>query len=353
MDLAPGRTIHIPMNQTYLDIIGGGHKGGIASLARALLTVLSVPYSLAVGLRNILYDLRILPSYPAEVPVVCVGNIACGGTGKTPTVIALVKILQELGHRPAILTRGYKGSPQKPADEVLLFNRSLPHVPVIVNGDRVAGANTAAKQFDIDVLVMDDGFGHRRLRRDLDIVLLAEPLQKVRLLPRGLYREPASALKRAHILIRTYESLDNPDNNYALRQATRLVSSGQEMKLEQLQDKKVLAFCAIADPDSFERSLRQAGAKLCAQRHYPDHHRYGQHDLDELARLARGSQCCVALTTMKDWVKIQHDKLIWPRQEACPLWALDMEMVFSEKTRQLLQAKVGALFRGQPTDGTL
>ncbi len=353
MDLAAGATIHMPMNQRYLAIISGVYKGLVASLARAMLTVLTIPYGLAVGLRNLLYDLRIFRSYSAQVPVVCVGNLACGGTGKTPTVIALVKMLQDLGRRPAILTRGYKGSAEKPADEVLLFAQSLPNVPVIVNPDRVDAARRALNKFDIDVLVMDDGFGHRRLRRDLDIVLLAEPLENVRLLPRGLYREPASSLKRADIVIKTYEPLDNPDDNYAVRQPTRLVSDSEEMNLQQLQDKKVLAFCAIAKPDSFEHTLTQAGAKLCARRHYPDHHRYRQQDLDDLARLARRSQCSLALTTMKDWVKIQHDQLAWPQQDPCPLWALDIEMSFSDQTRKLLQAKLKALFAGHLAVGDL
>ena len=353
MDLAAGATIHMPMNQRYLDIISGVHKGLPASLARAMLTVLTIPYSLAVGLRNLLYDLRILRSYRVALPVVCVGNIACGGTGKTPTVIALVKMLQDLGHRPAILTRGYKGSAEKPADEVLLFAQTLPNVPVVVNPDRVSAAKAAVKQFDIDVLVMDDGFGHRRLRRDLDIVLLAEPLEKLRLLPRGLYREPASSLKRADIVIRTYEPLENSQDNYARHKPTRLVWTGQEIKLQHLQDKKVLAFCAIAKPDSFEHTLTQAGAKLCAQRHYPDHHRYRQQDLDDLARLARRSDCSLAVTTMKDWVKIQHDQLPWPQQDPCSLWALDIEMSFSDQTRKLLQAKLQALFAGHLAVGDL
>ncbi len=352
MDLAARRTITMP-NRRYLDIIDGLHKGIIASLVRALLTALTVPYSLAVGLRNLLYELRILRSYHAAVPVVCVGNIPCGGTGKTPTVIALVKMLQDLGHCPAILTRGYKGSHEKPANEVLLFARAVPDVPVILQADRVAAAKTAVNKFDIDVLVMDDGFGHRRLRRELDIVLLAEPLDKVRLLPRGLYREPASSLKRADIVIKTYEPLDNPDDNYAVRQPTRLVSTGQEMKLQQLQDRKVLAFCAIANPGSFDRTLAQAGAELTTQKYYPDHYRYRQRDLDELAHLAHRTGCSLAVTTMKDWVKIQHDKLSWSGQDHCPLYALDIEMSFSPQTRQLLQAKLEGLFPGRSTTGAL
>ncbi len=340
-------------NRRYLDIINGPHNGLPAALARTMLTLLTLPYALALGLRNLLYDLGILRSYHAALPVVCVGNIACGGTGKTPTVIALVKMLQTLGHRPAILTRGYKGSPDKPADEVLLFNRALPHVPVIVNPDRLAAARTAAKQFDIDVLLMDDGFGHRRLHRNLDIVLLAEPLQNLRLLPRGLYREPASSLKRADIIIRTYGQTGDSKDNYSRREAVGLVSATKQMSLDQLQGKKVLAFCAIANPDSFQYTLTQAGAKLSAHKHYPDHHRYCQQDLDDLAHLARRSDCSIAVTTMKDWVKIQHDKLTWPNQADCPLHALDIEMTFSPQTQQLLQAKLQGLFSPQSTNGAL
>ena len=352
MDLAAGRTITMP-NRRYLDIINGPHNGPLATLARATLTLLTLPYALTLSLRNLLYDLGILRSYRPALPVVCVGNIACGGTGKTPTVIALVKMLQALGHRPAILTRGYKGSPEQPADEVLLFNRALPHVPVIVNPDRIAGAKSASQQFDIDVLVMDDGFGHRRLHRDLDIVLLAEPLDNVRLLPRGLYREPASSLKRADVIIGTYQTINNPHDNHALRQPIALVSTSQQIELEQLHDKKVLAFCAIANPNSFEYTLTQAGAELSAQKHYPDHHRYSQQDLDHLASLARRSGCSLAVTTMKDWVKIQHDQLTWPGQADCHLHALDIEMSFSPQTRQLLQAKLQALFPAQSTNGAL
>ena len=126
MALVSGRAI--PMSQPYLNIISGVRKGMVACLARASLSASSVPYSLAVGLRNVLYEWGVFRSYCADVPVICVGNLACGGTGKTPTVIALVKMLQELGHQPAILTRGYKGTAEKPADEVLLFNRDLPEV---------------------------------------------------------------------------------------------------------------------------------------------------------------------------------------------------------------------------------
>ena len=178
-------------------------------------------------------------------------------------------------------------------------------------------------------------------------------MENFRLLPRGLYREPASSLQRADVIIGTYETLNNPHDNHALRQPTALISTSQEIKLEQLQHKKVLAFCAIANPDSFQYTLTQAGAKLSAQKRYPDHHRYRQQDLDDLARLARRSGCSLAVTTMKDWVKIQHDQLAWPQQDPCSLWALDIEMSFSDQTRKLLQAKLKALFAGHLAVGDL
>ena len=343
MDLVAGRAISVPMNQTYLAIISGLRRGLIASLARVLLSVLSVPYALVVKLRNILYDHGILRSHRAGVPTICVGNISCGGTGKTPMVIALVRMLQAAGRRPAILTRGYKGSDEIPADEVLIFAGALPDIPVIVGGDRVASAKRALRDHDLDILVMDDGFGHRRLARDLDIVLLVEPLDRVRLLPRALYREPPSSLARADIIIKTYDPLDD-DSNYALRQPAGLLGLDGPLELSELQNRKVLAFCGIGNPASFEQTLANAGAKVLGKKHYPDHYDYRQVDLDELAEYVSRAACSLAVTTMKDWVKIQHHKLSWPEECDCQLCALDIEMTFDERTRHVLTRELAALF---------
>ena len=159
---AAGQAFGVPMNQSYLAIITGLHRGPFAGLARFFLSLLSIPYALVIALRNVLYDHKILRSYHVGLPTICVGNISCGGTGKTPTVIALVRMLQAAGHFPAFLTRGYKGSDDIPADEVLIFANALPQVPVVVGADRIASAKRALRDHDIDVLVMDDGFGHRR-----------------------------------------------------------------------------------------------------------------------------------------------------------------------------------------------
>src|SRR3990172_2044977 len=128
------------------------------SLTAGVLSMSAWLYGLVVRVRNALYDLGLLRSHRAAVPVICVGNIACGGTGKPPTVIALVRMLQAAGHRPAILTRGYKGSAETPADEFLVFAKTLPEVPVIVGADRVSTAKRAVQEYAPDVLVMDDGF---------------------------------------------------------------------------------------------------------------------------------------------------------------------------------------------------
>ena len=327
------------MNQRYLDIVSGRSDGFSIDLVRFFLSLLSIPYGLIVHLRNLLYDCRILRSHRVDVPVVCVGNISCGGAGKTPTVIALVRILQNDGHKPAILTRGYKGSEELPADEVLLFARALPDVPVIVGADRVASAKRALRDHDVDVLVMDDGFGHRRLARDLDIVLLAEPPKNIHLLPRGLYREPASSLSRAGIVLRT----DDP--HCAVRRPIGLVGLFDHPELDELQNRKVFAFCGLGNPASFETTLTQAGAEVVARQMYPDHYRYCQSDLDELAQLAKDADCSLAVTTMKDFVKIQRDCLHWPQKSNCQLAALDIEMSLSQQTEKMLANELAALFK--------
>ena len=326
------------MNQCYLDIVSGRSDGFAIDLVRFFLSLLSIPYALIVHLRNLLYDCRILRSHRVDVPVVCVGNISCGGAGKTPTVIALARMLQADGHKPAILTRGYKGSDETPADEILLLARALPDVPVIVGADRVASAKRALRDHDIDILIMDDGFGHRRLARDLDIVLLAESAKNIHLLPRGLYREPASSLSRAGIVLRT----DDP--HCAVRRPTGLVSLSDHLELSELQNRKVFAFCGLGNPASFETTLTQAGAEVAVKKTYPDHYRYCQSDLDELAQLAKDTDCSLTVTTMKDFVKIQRDCLHWPKKSNCELTALDIEMSFSKQTENVLTDKLAALF---------
>ena len=171
---------------------------------RVLLRPVGWLYGLIICIRNRLYDWHMLRAVRLNVPVICVGNITAGGSGKTPVVIALCEALIRQGRRPGILTRGYKGTGDD-SDEVRLFHTALPEVPVIVDADRVRGGRRALVNHDIDVLVMDDGFQHRRLVRDCDVVLIdaTNPWGYGHLLPSGLLREPISALKRASAILMT------------------------------------------------------------------------------------------------------------------------------------------------------
>ena len=330
------------LSQRYLAVVGDVGSGLAAGVARGVLSAVALPYGWSVRLRNILYDRQILRSYHAGVPTICVGNISCGGTGKTPTVITLVRILQERGLRPAILTRGYKGSAERPADEVLLYGQALPDVPVVVGADRVRTAWRAVREHEPDVLVMDDGFGHRRLARDLDIVLLAEPAEKIRLLPRGLYREPQSSLRRADIVVSTF-GREEENQPSAVRQPSGLLTGEGPAEISELWGRGVLAFCGIGNPDSFRQSLKQAGAETAVMKCYDDHHRYCQADMDELAGLAKKESCGLAVTTVKDLVRIEQDKFSWPGGVDCRLAALDIRMRFSEQFKNLLSEKLDDL----------
>src|ERR1051326_5366135 len=194
------------MDQWYRSVISGERFGAWPAILRFIFEVMSWGYAVAIGIRNLLYDGRILKQIKLSVPVISVGNITTGGTGKTPTVIMLVKELQKIGRKPAVLTRGY-GSPKRPdgtlgkSDEVMVIEHECPGVPVIVDANRVRGGRTAIEKFGADVLVMDDGFQHRHLARVLDLVLVdpPEPMGIPGVLPRGTWREPPYNLKRANM----------------------------------------------------------------------------------------------------------------------------------------------------------
>ncbi|MBN2129221.1 MAG: tetraacyldisaccharide 4'-kinase, partial [Sedimentisphaerales bacterium] len=198
--------------QTYRKLISGQISPWLGIPGRILLTPPSWPYSLVTLFRNWLYAQGWLRVHRVGVPVVCVGNLTTGGTGKTPLVVWLARLMGQKGVRAAILTRGYKANGRKTpydvttnTDEPAELAAACPGVPVIVNPDRVAGAAEAIRSHGAQVLLMDDGFQHRRLGRDLDIVAVDAtcPFGYGRLLPAGLLREPLSGLTRAHAVVLT------------------------------------------------------------------------------------------------------------------------------------------------------
>ncbi len=284
---------------------------GCTTSSSALLRLLSVLYGTAVRTRNLLYDKGFLRSISVPPLVVSIGNIEAGGTGKTPMAMAIAGELARRGRRVCILTRGYRGSLRGPVliragnrvdeagDEALLMARRL-NVPVIKSPDRVKGALFAHVHFGCGIVVLDDGFQHRRIRRDLDIVLVSRDVEHAGLLPSGPLREPASSLKRADIVIPMKGSgREGPQAD--LKPECLVDMKGNITGLEHLAGKTVLAFCAIGTPGHFFRMAEGLGVQL--QRHsFRDHHRYTQKDFVEIMDLAVGKD--LILTTEKDLVKI-------------------------------------------------
>jgi len=307
-----------------------------------LLRPLTPFYSGAVRVRALAYRRGLLPRIRLPRPVISVGNLTFGGTGKTPTVVALVRDLARRGRRPAVLTRGYgrKTSEtillvgpdtlapvERAGDEPLEMASRLPGVPIVVDADRVRGSQLALGA-GADVLVLDDGFQHLRLERDIDLLLVdaGDPWGGGHLPPRGRLREPRSALTRASAVLVTKLGTDlEPLNTIgktvqqyapglpvlgARLEPVRLLTPEGPQSLDVLRGTAVLAFAGIGRPTAFEDLLHDLGAEIAATRWFPDHHRYTPADLKRLRRLAR-KRNAVPVTTAKDAAKLPRDYGAW------------------------------------------
>jgi tetraacyldisaccharide 4'-kinase len=307
----------------YRRLISQESGGFGAKICRAFLKLASYPYSAVITFRNQLYDNGYLQSHRAPVPVISVGNITAGGTGKTPLTIWLCNKLAEKNLKVAVLTRGYKTQATKPNDEPAVIANNCPGTRVIINPDRVAGAVTAIRENGAKVLVMDDGFSHRRLRRDLDIVAIDAtcPFGFGRILPAGLLREPLTSLRRAHIAVLTRCDLV-PERETARIESRALsinpkltlartvhlplsvkAANMNDVPLSELANRKVLAFCGIGNPDAFLGQLQKLRISLVGSRTYNDHHQYTSDDIADIYEQARYLNAELVLTTEKDWVK--------------------------------------------------
>ncbi len=271
------------------------------------------------------------------VPVISVGNLVAGGTGKTPLAVWLCRFLAANGFRPAILSRGYGGKRKAPArvfpegdpaaasllfgDEPVLMARALPGVPVWVGRDRFLSGRAALEDGRLDTFVLDDGFQHLKLHRDLDIVLLdcRNPFGNGHLLPRGPLREPASHLARADVLVLTRAQGEAEAEKAALRElfpgkpvfscrhkicGLRPSAGGELAAMESIRGRRSLAFAGIAAPESFFGALERLGIDLCGKIPFPDHHRYAERDLLLIAARAARCGARLLLTTAKDAVRL-------------------------------------------------
>lgn len=313
---------------SYLRLIRGEARGPLAVAARLGLGLASAGYGLAVAVRNRAYDRGWRSIERAAVPVVAVGNLTLGGTGKTPMVEYVARQYRRRGLRVAILSRGY-GQSEGLNDEGRVLEGNLPDVPHLQDRDRAQLARVAVEELESELLVLDDGFQHRRLARDLDVVLLdaLDPFGQGRLFPRGLLREPIRSLRRAGVVVLSRADLVGESERGAIRREAErragplrwaearhaplelIDARGRARPLDDLAGRHVAAFCGIGNPEGFRRTLISLCGAPRGFRTFPDHHPYHADDVADLAAWARDLGADLALTTQKDLVKLRAETL--------------------------------------------
>ena len=306
--------------------------------------MLSGIYGPAVATRNLAFDVGLRRVQRADVPVVSVGNLTTGGTGKTPVVAWIANWFAEQGKNPVILSRGYRALPESVNDEKLVLDQLCSGVEHLQNPDRVASARVAVDRHAAEVLVLDDGFQHRRLHRDLDVVLIdaLNPFGYDSVLPRGLLRESIGALKRADLVLLTRADQcgdvertrirervartvpDVPCLDVSFRPRRYIDAAGETLSLEALAGAQAVAFCGIGNPKAFERTLTDSGLLVRRLVPFGDHYHYGPDDLEELGKIIESLDGITAVvTTQKDLVKLSETQIA-----GRPLRALTIEANF-------------------------
>ncbi|ABL00626.1 tetraacyldisaccharide 4'-kinase [Pelobacter propionicus] len=319
---------------TYWRALASGTRRSLPD--RSLLSLLvpfSLLYALIQRLRAVLYRVRLLKSRRLPRPVISVGNLTVGGTGKTPVTAHIARWLLAEGYRVAVLSRGYGGSleghtavvsdgrtvmmeAEQCGDEPFLLSSTIPGLMVVMGSDRFSAGMLAMEQLAPDVFLLDDGYQHLRLTRDLNILLLdhALPFGNGWTLPAGVLREPTSAAGRADLVIRTrcpriapcpspLPGIPSCTARHSLGNVIPL-GNGAAFPMESLRGRRVLAFAGIADPYGFFEELREQGLNLVAELAMPDHVAYDDNRIAEIGRRLHGSGAEFAVTTEKDGVKL-------------------------------------------------
>ena len=314
-------------------------------------------YRIAIAWRNRKFDRAIKADDQAvvkraAVPVISIGNLTTGGTGKTPLVVAVAKMLRQQSKRVALISRGYGADPDQPGrnDEAMELEHRLPDVPHLQDPDRFAMAAVAVEELESEVLLLDDGFQHRQLHRDLDIVTIdaTNPFGFGRLLPRGLLREPVKGLRRADLVVVTRSNLvDAAVLDALIKDIQRWVSvekilitemklveainaSGDVQPLKELLERPTFLFSAIGNPAGFEQTLLQQSANLVGHEVFADHHRFDREDFERIGDSAKRAGAKQILCTHKDLVKVGTDRI-----GGLPVHAVLIEVEFTTG-RQLL-----------------
>ena len=317
-----------------------------AALLRTGLYGLSIPYGMAMMLRNILYDNRLLRISEPDVPLISVGNLTLGGTGKTPFVAWLSQFLHTQGRHVGLVSRGY-GRVGEHNDEFRELALRLPDVPHEQSPHRLSACRRLLARNDLDCIILDDAFQHRRIDRRLDIVLVdaLEPFGFDYLFPRGMLREPTFGLRRADIVLLSRADLIEPAERIWLREKIATIAPNAiygeiahrpeslaafpapilHQPLEILKGQRILAFCGIGNPLAFARTLEELGVILADLIPFPDHHRFTLLDYHQILEKAKSTKAEMLVATMKDLVKIKL-----PALEKLPLRALTVGITFLE-----------------------
>jgi tetraacyldisaccharide 4'-kinase len=337
-----------------------GKKGIVRALVFGILFIFSWLYGLIYLIRLSLFRLGIFKQRKLKAKVISVGNITLGGTGKTPLVIYLAKKLSERDENPTILTRGY-GRKKKEmveltedtyqgfnwedaGDEPLVMAGRLPGVPILVSKNRRTSGHHAVQKFGNHVLILDDGFQHLKLFRDLDIVVIdaTNPFGNGKFLPAGILREPLSSLRRADVFVLT--KTDQTSNKDELKKTLREFNpeaivaesvyrirsiidfaSGTSVESKGIENKKALAFSAIGNPSSFENSLKTLKVRLIKHRTFRDHHPYKSKEISDLGREAKELKADFLITTEKDSVRIPLIK-----ETEIPIYVLKIDLTVTQ-----------------------
>ncbi|QGJ71149.1 Tetraacyldisaccharide 4'-kinase [Planctomycetales bacterium 10988] len=327
---------------TFREIISGERRGLGAGLLRGFLRLVEFPYTWVVQRRNSLYDREISEIHQPPLPVISVGNLTLGGTGKSPLVMWLAKYLRDHDIRVAVLSRGY-GAKDGANDEALQLERNLPDVPHLENPDRVAGVNLAYEEFATQLILLDDGFQHRRLGRSADIVLLdaLEPFGFEHVFPRGSLREPLSSLNRADVVMLSRADCISEAERQQVRERVRqlapetlwaecihaphclLSASGKTESFDTLKDQPFVAFCGIGNPKAFRQTLTSLNLSPIDFREYADHQPYTKEEVNRLIAWAKEQNAAALICTEKDLVKLDSDQL-----GGIPLKAVRIELQF-------------------------
>jgi tetraacyldisaccharide 4'-kinase len=347
----------------FRELISGRRRGAAASALRLVLGLAEPAYAMTVAWRNWLYDHRLSEIRRVGVPVVSVGNLTLGGTGKTPVVEWVARWMRQRDVRVTVVSRGYGAESGALNDEALELEQRLPDVPHVQNPDRVEAAQMAIEEFACQAIVLDDAFQHRRIARDLDIVLLdaLEPFGFNHVFPRGTLREPLGGLRRADLVVLSRADLIQPAQREAICRrvrryapqsawaetvhAPKVLSSagGRQEPLTLLAGKRVAAFCGVGNPAGFRHTLKACGYETIAWREFADHYRYARKDIESLAAWADASDAEAVVCTHKDLVKLATDRI-----GRLPLWAVTIAVEFLSGEKGLNSRLAGLL--AQVTD---